>query len=157
MHPSNYAFEMPLNELRTAELLLVATLRLSAACGREHDWRAGLRAADLDTAPIEAFCGFFSAVRATARRKLDVGCPHCQVLSTDEGLFLELVAALQRGRIRQAATILEDWCASDTPAKILLPIKIFADAMAQAGLIIPPRHGGLCMPWLADQPDLALH
>ena len=154
MRPSNYAFEMPLRELRTAELLLVATLRLYAVSRHGHarlDWCAGLRAAGLNGAPIEAFSDFFGAIRATERRKLDVGCPHCQVLGPDEGLFLQLIAALQRGRIQQAAAVLADWTASDTPARTLVPIRVFADALAQAGLIIPPRHGGLSLPLLADQ------
>lgn len=159
MRSSNYAFEMPLRELRTAELLLVTTLRLYAVSRHGHakpDWRSGLRAAGLDAASIEGFFDFFGAVGATARRRLDVGCPHCQVLSPDEGLFLQLIAALQRGRIQQAATVLEDWTTSDTPTRTLVPIRIFADALAQAGLIIPPRHGGLSMPLFPEQPGLAL-
>jgi hypothetical protein len=156
---SNYAFEMPLTELRTAELLLVTTLRLYAASWREPDrfkWQSGLSAAGLDGEPADAFSDFFATVTATARRRLDVGCTHCQILSPDEGLFLQLVASLQRRRIREAITILDDWIITDAPSHGLALIGTFAEAMARSGLIIPPRIAAFCAPATLNQSGLAL-
>lgn len=158
MLPSNYAFEMPLAELRTAELLVVTTLRLYAASWRERDrrkWQGGLSAAGLDGEATEAFADFFAIVAATARRKLDVGCPHCQILSPDEGLFLQLVGSLQRRRTREAAVILEDWIAPDAPLHGLTLIGTFAEALARSGLIIPPRQAALCAAPVLNQSGFA--
>ena len=159
MLPSNYALEMPLTELRTAELLVVTTLRLYAASWRERDrlkWQSGLSAAGLDGEATDAFSDFFAIVAATARRKLDVGCPHCQILSPDEGLFLQLVGSLQRRRTREAAIILDDWIAPEAPSHGLALIGTFADALARSGLIIPPRHTALCAASALHQSGFAL-
>jgi hypothetical protein len=142
MPPRIYEPMTSMAELRTAELLLVTTLRLYAlgwkmpvAC----DWRGGLAAAGLDEAEVENFVDLFDLVVIAHRRKFDVGWPHCQILSPDEGRFVQLIGLLQRHRTMDASAILSDWL-RPTAVRLALPAAdAIAHGLAHHGLIVPPR------------------
>lgn len=134
-----------LSDLTTAETLLVATLRLFALPwqepGGEHpDWRTGLRAGALPFWTATMFGSFFRVVVAATRRPLDVRCLHCLQLGYDEGRLLQVVSLLQHRRREEAQAVLESWL-PPTACRFALPsAEGLARGLAQAALIIPPRH-----------------
>jgi hypothetical protein len=143
--PIVYAPDAPLSELRTAELLLVTTLRLFAlpwrAPGRPcPDWRGGLLAADLDAGAITAFDTLFSIVTAGPRRPLDVRCPCRRMLGIDEGRLLQLVSLFQHGRWSLGEAILGDWLLPAPRRLAMSPAQGLAASLARGHLILPWRH-----------------
>lgn len=157
-----YATNQEIDTLRTAELLAVATLRLWVAAhidpeGGVPDWRDGLAAASLEAEPSLAFDDLLRLVAQEARRVLDVRCPRCQRLGSDEGRFLELVSLLQRGRPDQAMAILLDWLPPAVARFALLPAMVFAQALGDHGLVVPWRHGQRALPRPIHTPGLCGH
>lgn len=127
----------------TAELLLVATLRLFAAAHGDpeggHDWRTGLLVSGAGCCAVPAFDALFGIVATAPRRDLDVRCRHCPALGHDEGRLLQLVSLLQHGRMFDARDVLSD-CLPPAAARFaILPAKGLAAALARARLLVPLR------------------
>lgn len=143
MPPLAYAQDMPLDELRTAELLLVATLRLFAEdAWREwprSDWQEGLVTAGVTPDGVEGLAELFLIIAVAPRRKLAIPCRHCRFLGPDEGRFLQLVGLLQRRHFDEAAAILSQWVVPGAARLALSPTGRLADGLARRGLIVPPR------------------
>jgi hypothetical protein len=165
MHPTPilprplYAPNTPLTALRTAELLLVAALRLWAAPYRtggevEGDWRDGFVAGGVDARGIDAFEAIVRLVAAGPRRRLDVRCRRCAALGGDEASLLRLVGALQRDRVAAAAGILGQWLPPAAARAALPAARSLAVSFALAGLRVPPRHGEAALP-VASSPASA--
>jgi hypothetical protein len=140
-----YAADTPMLELRTAELLVVASLRLWAAPyrdpdGTHADWRDGLAAAGVVEHAAPAFDALLQAIVASTRRSLDVRCKHCPHLGADEAWLLQLVSLLQRHRVTPAMAILADWLPATAARIALAPAQRFAMALGAGALIVPLRH-----------------
>ena len=138
----HYAADALVEELRTAELLLVATLRLYALqcrdpAGDHPDWRDGFRAAAIAECAVPAFNALFNIISVAALRPLDVRCPHRRFLGEDEANFLLLEGRLQRAQTDAAAAILAGWLPNSAARMAMLPAQGLADAMMQGGLIVP--------------------
>jgi hypothetical protein len=121
-----YCDHMPLARLRTAELLLVTTVRLFAHSARyglsQHWWK------DL-----------FGIIALSPRRKLAVAGMSYRLLCPDEGRFLQLVALLQRKDTGGAEDVLLNWV---LPMAVRLSIshaQMLADGLADQGLLLPRR------------------
>ncbi len=137
-----YPVDTFIEELGTAESLLVATLRLFAVnCrdpnGDHPDWRDGFRAAAVAECAIPAFNALFNIISMAALRPLDVRCPHCRFLGEDEANFFRLEGLLQRSRTDAAAAILAGWLPDSAGRMAMLPAQGLANAMMRAGLIVP--------------------
>ena len=68
-----YPDDMSLSELRTPEILLVATLRVFAEgawSSHPRDWSEGLVAADVPAQGIEGLARLFDVIAVAPRRKL---------------------------------------------------------------------------------------
>jgi hypothetical protein len=165
--PPLYAPNTPLADLRTAELLLVAALRLWMAPYRDPgsaaaDWRAGFEAGGIDADGMASFDGLFRIVATTPRRALDVRCPRCAALGRDEGWLLQLIGMLQHGRLTEGTGILGDWLPM-APVRAALPVALtLARSFAVGGLMLPLRHVDAAMvshraPASADRGMLLLH
>jgi len=136
-----YVAEMPLAGLKTAELLLLTTLRLWLAARRRADvpdWRQGFAAAGL----IEDGAADFDMtlrILVAGVRRLDgrpAGHPR---LSTDEARLLCLFGALQRGETGAAVGILQAWLPSKPLRWLLRYARSFVGVMAARRLILPDR------------------
>jgi hypothetical protein len=157
------AVERPVSALRTAELLLLASLRLYALswhAPRAPDWREGLRAADVSRSAVSALGRFLAIVAFAARRSLEVRCMHCGIVSEDENRFLQIIGLLQDRRPMEAMRIL---CAWLPPAACRLaadPAEMLANSLAVSGLIVPcgaaRQSVPSCVPYLNANPGLAL-
>ena len=140
-----YSEGTQLPDLQTPELLLTTALRLFAAewsrVPTHRSWREGFAAAGLARFGLPAFERLFRTVASAPRRSLDVRCMHCAELGVDEGLFLQLIAHLQRRRFGEARDILGGWI-PPAAIRIAMPAaRELALAMADRGLFIPARHG----------------
>lgn len=141
-----YSDDMSLSELRTPEILLVATLRIFAQSARSQhaedrpgDWSEGLAAANVPADGIEALARLFDVIAVAPRRKLAVACMHSRTLCPDEGLFLQLIAVLQRKNMQSAKEILLHWV-SPAAARAAIPYaQSLADGLAQQGFLLPRR------------------
>ena len=136
-----YVAEMPLAGLKTAELFLLATLRLWLAAHRRAqvpDWRQGLAAAGLmeDGAP-----DFDMTLRILIAgcRTLDSRPTGHPRLSADEARLLRLFGALQRGATGEAVEILQAWLPSKPLRWLLRYARSFVGAMAAQSLTLPDR------------------
>jgi hypothetical protein len=143
--PPVYPADMPLAELRTAELLLATTLRLFARTRRRPDesgpdWRSGLLAAGLPLWTAGAFDGLLGMVAAACKRPLEVRCPRCGTLSRDEARLLQIVSLFQHHRPELAQAALGDWLPPGAQRLAAGPAQALARAMRHGGLVIPWRH-----------------
>ena len=141
---ASYPTNTPLADLRTAELLLVTTLRLYALqLGRSYkscpDWKDGLRAANTLPWTAAAFQGLLLIVTASSAKPLDVRCMHSPLLGYDEGRLLQLVSLYQRNQPEDAAGILAEWLPPAAVRRAKTPAEALAAAFAEADLIIPCR------------------
>lgn len=137
-----YPDDMSLSELRTPEMLLVATLRIFAeGAWSQHprDWSEGLAAANVAADGIEGLARLFDVIAVAPRRKLAVACIHCRTLCPDEGLFLQLIAALQRKQVQSAREILLNWVAPAAARAAIPYAQSLADGLARQGLLLPRR------------------
>lgn len=142
-----YGKDMPLTALRTAELLLLQTLRLWVAgvlaeqdgTPRPPDWQGGLEAAGLTGGGIRSFDGFWRLLAAAPLRRLEVRHPACPHLSRDEGWFLQALQRLQAGDETQAEAILGTWLPPAGLRLTLVPLQTLAESLTGAGLILPAR------------------
>lgn len=138
-----YPDDMSLSELRTPEILLVATLRVfaeSAWSAHPRDWSEGLVAADVPAQGIEGLARLFDVIAVAPRRKLAVACIHCRTLCPDEALFLQLIATLQRKDVLGAKEILQNWVAPAAARAALPYAQLLADGLARQGLLLPRRN-----------------
>jgi hypothetical protein len=129
--------------LRTAELLVITTLRLWVAPlrdpGRDHpDWRGGLEAAGLAAGAAAAFDTLMRILAGCARQRLDVRCPRCPELGADEARCQQLTRALQADRWQVAGAILDLWLPPAAARMAMVPAAGLARALADSGLFIPP-------------------
>lgn len=137
-----YCDHMPLARLRTAELLLVTTVRLfahSARYGLSQHWWKGLMAADIPDDGILGLADLFGIIALSPRRKLAVAGMSYRLLCPDEGRFLQLVALLQRKDTGGAEDVLLNWV---LPMAVRLSIshaQMLADGLADQGLLLPRR------------------
>jgi hypothetical protein len=141
---ADYVPRTPIASLRTAELLVVTTLRLWVAPHRapqvrHPDWRGGLDAARIAAPAATSFDALLRILAACASRRLDVRCPRCRELGEDEARLLRLLRSLQSDRREPAAAILDLWLPPAAARMALGPAAGFAHALAEAGLFIPPR------------------
>jgi len=162
-----YPEDMPVARLRTAEMLLVVTLRLFARAWEERDagaphgrpdWRGGLRAIDMPEWGISAFGGLWEMVALSTRRTLDVRCPRCRHLSVDEGRFLQTIGLFQQGAGERAAACLGDWLPPAARRLAAAPAEALARALAEVDLVVPWRSDAGEVPTHlnAANPDLGL-
>lgn len=137
-----YPDDMPLSELRTPEVLLLATLRIFAeGAWSQHprDWSEGLVAANVPAQGIEGLARLFDVIAVAPRRRLAVACIHCRTLCPDEGLFLQLIAMLQRKDVHGAKEILLNWVAPAAARAAIPYAQVLADGLAREGLLLPRR------------------
>ncbi|HEU0161045.1 MAG TPA: hypothetical protein VFQ69_01465 [Rhizomicrobium sp.] len=140
--PGPMSDAMPMDILRTPELLLVATLRLFARSAWQQtpvDWSEGLRAAGLPPDSIDALTRLFEIIAVAPRRRLAIACLHQTVLSPDEHRFLRMIAALQRHAEDEARAFLDIWV---TPAAVRLALpcaRLLAEGLARQGYRLPQR------------------
>ena len=137
-----YPDDMPLSELRTPEVLLLATLRIfaeSAWSQHPRDWSEGLVAANVPAQGIEGLARLFDVIAVASRRRLAVACIHCRTLCPDEGLFLQLIAMLQRKDVHGAKEILLNWVAPAAARAAIPYAQVLADGLAREGLLLPRR------------------
>lgn len=159
-----YPAGMPLQELRTAELLVTATVRLFAlpwrVPGESHpDWRGGLVAAGVPRWGVSAFDGLFGIVVVARRRPLDIRCLHCRALGHDEGRLLQILSLFQHSRSDAAEAVLGDWLPPVAQSLAAAPAEGLAWALAEARLVIPWRHpqaGGAVDDQARANPGLSL-
>ena len=142
--PPAYALDAPLSELRTAEILIVATVRLWALRHMEPeaghpDWRGGLAVAGADADAIASFGGLLAIIAAVPRRPLDVRCTCCQTLGADEGRFLQAIGFLQRDLRQSAGEIMADWLPPAALRIAMAAAHALAAALARCDLILPAR------------------
>lgn len=135
--PTGLSAEQPDRALQTAEMFLVATLRLWAAPHRNPTethphWHQGFEAAGLEDTGTSAFDAFFRIVATAARRPLDVRCVRCAHLGEDEAWFLQLIRLLQRNHMMEAEAILATWL-PPTASRAAMPYAAIV-AAAMAGL-----------------------
>jgi len=142
---SAYSKSVHLTDLRTAELLLVSTVRLFVAVGSEptvpvRDWRGGLKAAGVGREAGASFLSLFTFLAVTPRRPLDMRCLHCTTLGHDEALLLRMISLLQHNQCSEALEVLRDWLPPAAARMALLPAEGLAQALRTRGLIVPWRH-----------------
>jgi hypothetical protein len=146
-----YVAEMPLAGFKTADLVLLTTLRLWLATHRRvavPDWRRGLAAAGLadDGAPD---LDMALRILIAGVRQLDSRETAHPRLSADEARLLRLFGALQYGDTGEAVEILQAWLPSKPLRWLMRHARSFVGVMASQRLILPDRMG-------ADQPHFAL-
>jgi hypothetical protein len=139
-----YSEQTRLDQLHAPEAFIVVALRLWAASlrggpGCRGDWREGFRIARLEQHGIPAFETFTRILRIAATRALDVRLLGCGGLGQDEAWFLQHLGALQFDQRIEARAILEDWMPPGAARMALEPAQGLADALTQAGLILPLR------------------
>ena len=143
-----YPQDTPISELRTAELFVLAAMRLWAAPhrdpGKAHpDWRGSFTAAGIDETGMPGFDSLMRILATAALSPLDVRCARCAKLGEDEAWMLQLVSLLQRDQMVEAAAILEHWLPR-AGARVAFAYAVeFAAAMAGAGLLVPHRPGSI--------------
>ena len=149
--PAAYEPDMPMVELRSAELFLAGAFRLYASeridpRRRWPDWRQGFVAAGIAADGVPAFERLFEIVTAVPLRPLSVRCIHARFLSDDEGRLLQMVGLEQQHRDAEAAILLESWIPPAAVQLALPALRSLAFAMSGAGLSVPPRQADY-QPW----------
>ncbi|MBP2232903.1 hypothetical protein J2847_006237 [Azospirillum agricola] len=131
-----------LQDLRTAEALVVSVLRLWAEPLRAPEethphWQDGLTAAGLNNDAAVAFDTVMRITIAAAIRPLDIHRPRCPMLGGDEAKLLDMIALLQHGCHGEAGMLLSDWLALAGVRMALAPLCILSGALDKAGLRLP--------------------
>jgi hypothetical protein len=101
---------------------------------REYDRFAGDRADAL----LAAFATFLMLLGRGSRRVLSVGPPHCAGLTADEERMLRLIAAAQTGEEDMAGAHVTWLVRRDCQEGVLEAAGKLAEALRQAGVILPP-------------------
>lgn len=140
-----YPSDLPIAELRTAELVPVACTRLWVMALRQPDaghpsWQGGLEAAGIARLGAPALDALLRIVATTAQRSLDVRCMRCAHLGADEAALLQMLSLLQSRRQEPAWAILAHWLPRAAARLALGPAEGFARALAAGGLDLPLRH-----------------
>ncbi len=140
-----YPPEIAVQELRTAESLVLVSFRLWALChihaagARLPDWRAGLRAAGMEEAARQLFDPLLGVIFAGSRRPIEVHHASCYGISRDEGLFLSCIALYQHQQMSAAEQLLAQWL-PPTAARVAASLAMrFAAALEVARLLLPLR------------------
>lgn len=133
---------MRVQDLRTAEILVVSVLRLWAEPLRAPDeshphWQDGLTAAGLVNDASVAFDTMMRIVVAATVRPLDIHRPPCPTLGADEALLLDMIGLLQQGRHGEAGILLADWLPLAGVRMALAPLCILSNALQRSGLRMP--------------------
>ena len=155
--------ERPMSALRTAESLLLVTLRLYALrryVRNAPDWRNGLRAAGVSEFTLTALGGFLTVIASSARRSLEVRSLRYGYVSEDEDRFLRVIGALQNRRPHEAAEILGAWLPASACRLAVDPAELLANGLTLSGLFVPcdamRRSVPAYSPYLNANPGLAL-
>ena len=129
--------------LDKAEVLLIGALRVWVAafqqrrCGLpELRWlfnRHGLPGVGV------IFHHLLLQTATGAYRTLDIGCPCCPKVQTDEERLLALMAALQRAEQEAAQVHLGSWMPPESLASCLKPAESLALMMQREGFLLPQR------------------
>ena len=148
--PPVYPIDAPLADLRTAELLLVATVRLFMTTQevgvRVRDWRAGFMAGGIDQDAVPAFETLIRIMIAATPRPLDFRCLGCSQLGVDEARLLQLISVFQAGRYADGGALLTIWLPPTAMPLAVLPAQELASAMALGGFHMPLRHSEAALP-----------
>jgi hypothetical protein len=146
MPASVYAEETTLQQLGTAELLLVTVLRLwvserngASAGDPALDWRPAFGVAHVKDG-IPAFACLMDIIASAALRTVHTRPRQCSMLGSDEARLLQLISLLQRDRHGPAADILADFLPPTAVRLALRVSQVLAATLATAGLIVPLRH-----------------
>lgn len=144
-----YVPDMPVAELRTAEALLVTTLRLWLAersngvkAPRAHDsadWRSGFMAAGLEEDAAPDFDMALRILHAGAQPPLALRDFRHPRLAADEARLLSVFGHLQRGDVGSALTELQYRLPTRSLRWMLRYARSAAGAMNVRGLILPDR------------------
>ncbi len=131
----------PLSE---PERLALAALRLwLAAIRREDDPIAVLEplfaGADIRDCAAASTDALMHIIARTARESVDLRCPHCPHLSTDEALLLHALGAAQRGEDRTAEAALLRLLHAPGASFAMAPLSGLAHFLAEADLRLPRR------------------
>jgi hypothetical protein len=139
---SLYRYDRPISDLRTAELLIVTTLRLRAMQWRKPhavdlDWRGGFEAGDLPLWAIDMFDDLFQIVAVVTPYPLDVGDLHYPRLGVDEKRILQILSLFQHAKNEQAKALLKDWLPAAACRLATYPAASLAVALQRAKFLIP--------------------
>jgi len=146
-----YPYDAPIADLRTPELFVLHVMRLWHAHHDEPEpnrptWQEGFTVAGIAE---EGTAGFVSAMRiamAASRRRLDIRCPRCPRLGSDEARFLQAIALTQHDRAGEAALVLADWLPPAALRAAMGPVVALASALSAKRLRVPLRHASVVMP-----------
>lgn len=146
-----YRSDTPLAELGTAELFVIALTRLWAAAHGESarpamDWRSGFAAVGVAGESSESFDYLLQILAVATRRTLDVRHPHCSTLGRDEAWLLRIISLLQHRSCAEVELILSYWLPPAPVRVASLHAQRFANALAEAELVIPLRHCDAAVP-----------
>ena len=150
VRPAAYPPNAPVADLRTAELFVLCAVRLWVARFRNsvengewasHDLERGFAAAGVADEGLAGLCRFFDVVVAAVQKPLDMRCVKCPALGEDEGQLLQAVSLFQHGQADGAAVVLRDWLPAAALRLALDELAQFANAVIDAGLVLPRRHG----------------
>jgi hypothetical protein len=131
-----------LRELRTAELLVVCSLRLWAASAgaridRSPDWREGFLRAGMSVAEALCFHTLCRMITVTTLRSLHIRELHYALVGEDEGWLIGLLALLQRDRAQDAESVLSGVCPPSAVRLVMHPGRAFAGALSAHRLWLP--------------------
>ena len=146
-----YRSDTPLAELGTAELFVIALVRLWAVAHSEPrrpatDWRSGFDAVGVASESSESFDYLLQILAMATRRTLDVRHPHCATLGRDEAWLLRIVSLLQHRGGAEVELILSYWLPPAPVRVASLHAQRFADALGAAELVVPLRHCDAAVP-----------
>lgn len=140
-----YPVDLAVNELRTAESLVLVSFRLWALCHARDvcthvpSWHAGLRAAGMEAAARQLFDPLLGVIFASSRRPIEVHRSSCYGISRDEGQFLTCIALYQHQQMERADSVLSEWL-PPAAARVAASLGMrFAAAMEVGRLLLPLR------------------
>ncbi|MBL8629037.1 MAG: hypothetical protein JNM81_05385 [Rhodospirillaceae bacterium] len=133
-----------LSQLSTPEQFLISALRLwnqgrheQGPCCCRSLLRNGFQAADLSQAAFEHFDSSLSAIAATQIESASwIAAPRQAALTPSEHRIVRIVAHCQRDDVATALGALRNWLPPTTARVVLTSIYAFAQAFANAGLIL---------------------
>ncbi len=140
-----YAAKTRLQQLCTAEIFVVAVVRLRAdtpaPSGCSGNWRHGMTAAGVSEQGCDAFDMLMHLLTPSLQWPGDIRSLHCGGLGAAEARLLQAIGALQHEHgERIAEDILAHWLPPGETRIATQYLRRFADAMTQARLVVPQRY-----------------